>query len=214
MNQIGTLQRPGETRWGSHLNSVTSLLKMYNATSTEVLGITDNLCQALQRRSQDILNAMSLVLRMKDLKNVISFCETWELDFPNMNAQYIVGRSRNKKEDVTVEYHYRMDIFFATIDTQLQELKSKFNENVVELLTLSIALDPKEFFKLFAIDKICILVNKFNPEDFSQQEKESPAYELKHYELDIDSSYIDSSSFNSILRMYFFCYEDCEDSTS
>ncbi|KAK5824941.1 hypothetical protein PVK06_019733 [Gossypium arboreum] len=34
MNQIGTLQRPGETRWSSHLNSVTSLLKMYNATST------------------------------------------------------------------------------------------------------------------------------------------------------------------------------------
>ncbi|KAH1032688.1 hypothetical protein J1N35_044862, partial [Gossypium stocksii] len=94
MNKIGTLQRP-------------------------VLRITDNLCQALQRRSQDILNAMSLVLTTKDLiqklrddgwnellKNVISFCETWELDFPDMNAQYIVGRSRNKKEDVTVEHHY------------------------------------------------------------------------------------------------------------
>ncbi|TYI36023.1 hypothetical protein ES332_A03G114400v1 [Gossypium tomentosum] len=236
MNQIGTLQRPGETRWSSHLNSVTSLLKMYNATSTilenlkntgsnysqrgdahnaynrlrsfefifilhvmkEVLGITDNLCQALQRRSQDILNAMSLVLTTKDLiqklrddgwnellKNVISFCETSELDFPDMNAQYIVGRSRNKKEDVTVEHHYRVDIFFATIDTQLQELKSRFNENVVELLTLTTALDPKEFFKLFDIDKICILVNKFYPEDFSQQEKERLPYELKHYELDV-----------------------------
>ncbi|KAK5845612.1 hypothetical protein PVK06_001806 [Gossypium arboreum] len=34
INQIGTLQRPGETRRSSHLNSVTSLLKMYNATST------------------------------------------------------------------------------------------------------------------------------------------------------------------------------------
>ncbi|KAH1064725.1 hypothetical protein J1N35_029712 [Gossypium stocksii] len=105
MNQIGTLQCPGETRWSSCLNSVTSLLKMYNATSTilenlkntgsnysqqgdahntynrlisfefifilhmmkEVLGITDNLCQALQRRYQDVLNAMSLVLTMKDL---------------------------------------------------------------------------------------------------------------------------------------------------
>ncbi|TYI36761.1 hypothetical protein ES332_A03G164000v1 [Gossypium tomentosum] len=232
---IGTLQLPGETRWSSHLNSVTSLLKMYNATSTilenlknttsnysqrgdahnaynslrsfefifilhvmkEVLGITDKLCQALQRRSQDILNAMSLLLTTKDLiqklrddgwnellKNVISFCESSELDFPNMNAQYIVGRSHNKKEDVTVEHHYRVDIFFATIDTHLQELKSRFNENVVELLTLTIALDPKEFFKLFDIDKICILVNKFYPEYFSQQEKERLPYELKHYELD------------------------------
>ncbi|TYH12885.1 hypothetical protein ES288_A06G101500v1 [Gossypium darwinii] len=149
----------------------------------EVLGITDNLCQSVQRRSQDILNAMSLVLTTKDLiqklrddgwnellKNVISFCETSD---------------PNKKEDVTVEHHYRVDIFFATIDTQLQELKSRFNENVVELLTLTTALDPKEFFKLFDIDKICILVNKFYPEDFSQQEKERLPYELKHYELDV-----------------------------
>ncbi|XP_016690789.1 uncharacterized protein [Gossypium hirsutum] len=115
MNQIGTLQHPCETRWGSDLSSVTSLLKMYNATSTV---------------------------------------------FENMNAQYIVGRSRNKKEDVIVEHYYRVDIFFATIDTQLQELKSRFNEIVVKLLTLTKALDPKEFLKLFDIDKICILVNK------------------------------------------------------
>ncbi|KAL1150355.1 hypothetical protein V6Z11_A10G253100 [Gossypium hirsutum] len=236
MNQIGTLQRPGETRWSSHLNSVTSLLKMYNATSTilenlknttsnysqrgdahnaynrlrsfefifilhvmkKILGKTDNLCQALQRRSQDILNAMSLVLTTKDLiqklrddgwnellKNVISFCETSELDFPDMNAQYIVGRSRNKKEDVTVEHHYRVDIFFATIDTQLQELKSRFNENVVKLLTLTTALNPKEFFKLFDIDKICIL-------------KEGLSYELKHYELDVFSTASSERAFSAM----------------
>ncbi|KAK5825063.1 hypothetical protein PVK06_019865 [Gossypium arboreum] len=32
-------------------------------------------------------------------------------------------------------------------DTQLQELNSRFNKNVVKLLTLTTALDPKEFFK-------------------------------------------------------------------
>nr|KJB82357.1 hypothetical protein B456_013G192400 [Gossypium raimondii] len=164
----------------------------------EGLRVTDNLCQALQRCSQDILNAMSLVLTMKDLiqklrdggwnellKNVISFFETWELDFLDMNAQYILGRSHNKKEDVIVEHHYRVNLFFATINTQLQELKSRFNEHVVELLTLTTTLNPKEFFKLFDIDKISILVNKFYPEDFSQQEKESLPYELEHYELDV-----------------------------
>ncbi|KAK5824990.1 hypothetical protein PVK06_019792 [Gossypium arboreum] len=67
----------------------------------------------------------------------------------------------------------------------LQEFKSRFNKNVVDLLTLTTALDPKEFFKLFDIDKICILVNKFYPEEFSQQEKERLPYELKHYELDV-----------------------------
>nr|KJB21212.1 hypothetical protein B456_003G052500 [Gossypium raimondii] len=160
MNQIGTLQHLGETRWSSHLNSITILLTMYNATSTilenlkniapnhsqrgdahntynrlrsfefifilhmikEVLGVTDNLCQALQRRFQDILNVLSLVSTTKDLiqklrddgwdellKNVIYFCETWELDFPYMNAQYIMDRSHNKKEDVTLK-HYELDV--------------------------------------------------------------------------------------------------------
>ncbi|KAH1108339.1 hypothetical protein J1N35_012107 [Gossypium stocksii] len=91
-----------------------------------------------------------------------------------MNAQYIVGRSCNKKEDVTMEHHYRVDIFFATIDTQLQELKSRFSENVVEFLTLITTLDPKEFFMLF------VLSRRF----FSTKEKSLP-YELKHYELDV-----------------------------
>nr|KJB08851.1 hypothetical protein B456_001G108100 [Gossypium raimondii] len=122
-NQIDTLQCP-----------VTSLLTMYNATSTvlenlkntapnysqrgdahnaynklrsfefifilhlmkEVLGIIDNLCQALQRRSQDILNAMSLILTIKDSI-----------------------QNRNKKEDVIVKHHYRIDLSY--IDS------SKFN---------------------------------------------------------------------------------------
>ncbi|TYH02430.1 hypothetical protein ES288_A09G140000v1 [Gossypium darwinii] len=173
---IDTLQLPGETRWSSHLNSVTSLLKMYNASNTvlenlkntcsnysqrgdahnaynrlrsfefifilhmmkEVLGITDNFCQALQCRSQEILNAMSLVLTMKDSIQKLRDDEWNEL---------------SKNEDITVEHHYRVDIIFATIDTQLQELKSRFNKN-------------------------------FYPEDFSQQEKERLLYELKHYELD------------------------------
>ena len=31
--QIGTLQRPGDTRWSSHFNSICGLLHMYNATA-------------------------------------------------------------------------------------------------------------------------------------------------------------------------------------
>jgi hypothetical protein len=31
-NQIGTLQRPGDTRWSSHFNFVSSLIRMFHAT--------------------------------------------------------------------------------------------------------------------------------------------------------------------------------------
>ncbi|XP_071687235.1 uncharacterized protein [Rutidosis leptorrhynchoides] len=56
-------------------------------------------------------------------------------------------RSRSKKENVTVEHHYRVVVFFAAIDSQLQELNSRFNESMTELLQLSVALNPKKVKK-------------------------------------------------------------------
>lgn len=42
MNQIGTLQRAGDTRWSSHLRSLTSLLKMFSANWHVLLNIINN----------------------------------------------------------------------------------------------------------------------------------------------------------------------------
>ncbi|TYH57275.1 hypothetical protein ES332_D08G078300v1 [Gossypium tomentosum] len=116
-----------------------------------------------------ISTTKDLIQKLRDnewdelLNNVISFCNTWELDVLEMNARYIVGCGRKKKEDVTIEHRYRVDIYFAAIDNQLQELNHRFTEHIVEHLTLTISLDPKEFFKLFDIDKInCTLINKLD----------------------------------------------------
>ena len=105
VNQVGGLQRPGDSRWSSHFKSICSLIKMYGATCLvlgnialdeftysqrgdttfsfkllmsfdfafilhimkNVMRITDVLCQALQQKSQDILNAMHLVTTTKTL---------------------------------------------------------------------------------------------------------------------------------------------------
>jgi hypothetical protein len=102
-NQIRSLKRPGETRWGSHLGSICGLMDMFNPVSTvlqnlaadslaganhadgdtafnylitfkfvfilcmmrEILEITEQLDQALQRKSQDIVNAIRLVQTTK-----------------------------------------------------------------------------------------------------------------------------------------------------
>ena len=40
-NQIGTLQRAGDTRWSSHLKLVYSLIKMFSATCVVLLNIVD-----------------------------------------------------------------------------------------------------------------------------------------------------------------------------
>jgi hypothetical protein len=70
-----------------------------------------------------------------------------------------------------VEHHYHFDIFNTTIDFQLQELDSRFGEKEIELLTLSSALNPKDAYKSFKIDDICILAEKYYPLDFFEHEK-------------------------------------------
>ena len=72
----------------------------------EIMGITNILCQALQQHSQDLLNSMhlvsttkSLIQKLRDdgweslLASVISFCEQHEIDIPDMNACYKIGRA-------------------------------------------------------------------------------------------------------------------------
>ncbi|XP_015939586.1 uncharacterized protein LOC107465109 [Arachis duranensis] len=165
----------------------------------EIMGITDKLCQALQQKSQDILNAMhlvsstkSLIQQLKDsswgalLEKVSSFCNDHAIQIPDMGASFSdIIRSRRKKDVVTVEHHYRVDIFTSVIDFQLKELNSRFSEQATELLILSTSLDPKDAFKLFSVCNICNLAKNFYSLDFSEQEKIQLDYELQHYELDV-----------------------------
>ena len=75
---------------------------------------------------------------------VISFCKEHGLDVPDMNARYVArfGQSRHQQEDFRNEHYYKVNIFNAGIDSQLQELNYRFSEKAMELLTLSSALDP------------------------------------------------------------------------
>ncbi|XP_042414073.1 uncharacterized protein LOC122002799 [Zingiber officinale] len=189
LNQIGSLQRAGDTRWSSHLKSISSLIKMLSATCEVLLNIIDDGTTPAQRgdadaayKSQDILNAMHLVSSTKLLiqklrddgwdelvADVKSFCQTLSIPIPDFNAQYIArrGRARHQQDEITIDHHYRVDIFNVVIDSQLQELNIIFNDNTVELIILSSALDPREMHISFRIDDICRLVQKFYPKDFT-----------------------------------------------
>ncbi|XP_020702917.1 zinc finger MYM-type protein 1-like [Dendrobium catenatum] len=76
----------------------------------DILGITAELSQALQRKEQDIVNAMSLVQIckkrlqvMRDYKweefitKLTSFCEQHKIDIPDMNDRWVArGRPRRR----------------------------------------------------------------------------------------------------------------------
>ena len=80
-----------------------------------------------------------------------------------MNARYTKGRGRYRRQDndLTMEHHFRIDIFTVAINFQLQKLKSRFSELTTELVILNSTLNPKDAFRLFKIVHICNLVKKY-----------------------------------------------------
>ncbi|XP_060965689.1 uncharacterized protein LOC133034594 [Cannabis sativa] len=114
---------------------------------------------------------------------VKSFCEPVNIPVPDFNAHYTTkrGRSRGQQDAITVEHYYRVDLFNAVIDFQLQELNNKFNDSTVELLILSSALDPREMHISFRIDDICKLVQKFYPKDFTEYEMVQLRTQFEHF---------------------------------
>ncbi|KAI9160865.1 hypothetical protein LWI28_012255 [Acer negundo] len=174
------------------------------------------LCQALQLKSQDILNAMNLVsttkmilqkLRESEwdtfLESVVLFCERYEIDIPNMNAHHMEGtkRSCQQKDNITIEHYYHFSIFIAMIDYQLIELNNRFSKQTIELLTLSMALSPVDVFKSFDVNDICTLANKFYYEDFSKNDIEDLKRQLSHYRLDV----LGCSKFQNLASLSELC---------
>ncbi|KAK9705087.1 hypothetical protein RND81_07G033000 [Saponaria officinalis] len=165
----------------------------------QILGITNDLCQALQRKSQDILNDMHLVSNTKILiqnlrddgwenllQQVLLFCNNHDIEVPNMEDHYIYGRERFRQpKDRVTNLHYFRYVFIATIDSQLHELDFRFNDEMIELLSLSSSLDPKRKFQNFKADDIYKLVSKFYPADFTEQEKLNLKSQLDLFLLEI-----------------------------
>ncbi|CAL8168739.1 unnamed protein product [Prunus armeniaca] len=54
INQIGSLQCASDTRWGSHLKSIASLVNMFSATCTVLINIIDNGTTYSQRGDADV----------------------------------------------------------------------------------------------------------------------------------------------------------------
>ncbi|KAL4279949.1 hypothetical protein GQ457_03G014970 [Hibiscus cannabinus] len=94
----------------------------------DLLSITDDISQALQRKSQDILYLKRFKDDMVELLKLSS-----SLDPRN------VGNC------------YHVDIFLSVIDSQIHEMNVRFKDDMVELLKLSSSLDPRNGYKSFSL---------------------------------------------------------------
>ncbi|XP_050150535.1 uncharacterized protein LOC126625502 [Malus sylvestris] len=128
-----------------------------------ILGITNELSQALQKKDQDIVNAMALVevckQRLQSLKDndfgnlfldVERFCEEHDIIIPNKeDLHFVPGKSRHKAPKTTNFHYYCVDLYFQVLVLQLKELIDRFNEVNTELLLCMACLSPVNNFAFF-----------------------------------------------------------------
>ena len=75
---------------------------------------------------------------------MLRFCEKRDLSAPDLSTEFSEGRCRHQPSQITIEHHYHFDIFNEVIDFQFQKLNNRFNVQAMDLLKLSMALDPRE----------------------------------------------------------------------
>nr|XP_028961687.1 zinc finger MYM-type protein 1-like [Malus domestica] len=149
-----------------------------------ILGITNDLSQALQKNHQEIVNAMALVNTCKEqllymrndegfdllVDKVSSFCVQHHIEIINMDEAYVAqGRSRRNTHKKTNRHRYKVELFFVVIDSQLTELNDRFNETSTELLICLASLSPNDSFIAFNKEKLLRLAQLY-PQDFTKQD--------------------------------------------
>ncbi|XP_021306313.1 uncharacterized protein LOC8155504 [Sorghum bicolor] len=166
--------------------------------ASNMRGITNTLCLALQCKDQDIVNAINCVratrcqldeLRRekweKLIDDVYGFCEKKDISKLEMEDEYIDPKKRRHKSGITNKHYYQVDCFNNIIDWLLQELDSRFNETSSQLLVCSASFSPRDSFCDFSVDKLLSLA-KLYPHDFDFGDLRDLSNELGLYISDDD----------------------------
>ncbi|CAM8908080.1 unnamed protein product [Rhodiola kirilowii] len=142
-----------------------------------VLGLTSVLSQFLQKRDQNIIEAVSLINNTKArlivlrengwhelLDGVKNFCAKNGTSILNMEDK--VQSCFRWSDANTNDSHFRINIYYQVIDRIGQEMQNHFSESTTELLTCIRCLDPKKSFSNFNKTKIIRLAELY-PREFS-----------------------------------------------
>ena len=99
-------------------------------------------------------------------KRVKSFCDKNQIKVPNMDKEVNArGTSARRRQKVTNMHFYHVEIFLAAIDAILTEMNHRFSEVSSELLVCMAALNPRNSFSSFDVDKLVRLAEIY-AEDF------------------------------------------------
>ncbi|XP_060210282.1 uncharacterized protein LOC132637161 [Lycium barbarum] len=231
LNQELGLQRPGDTRWGSHFKTVRNFISLFSSIvhvlgvlaneganyhekamtkslvedirsyefiymlhlMLKILAITYDLNMALQRKDQDIVSAMKLVVFTKRklqsmresewnslVEDVSLFCEKNGIMIPEMNEKYGLGKSKRKSSSVIYSHHLRVEVFYAVIDLQFSELNNRFSEVNTDLLLGMASLSPENSFANYDKNRIMKLATYY-PNEFGASKLDDLSFDLDNY---------------------------------
>ncbi|KAK4716817.1 hypothetical protein R3W88_015155 [Solanum pinnatisectum] len=228
LHQERGLQRPGDTRWGSHFKTLDSFIVIFSSivhvlemielegsTSSDrnqaeylltkiktfkfifvlhlmlkVLAMSNELNMILQKKDQDIVNAVEFLnitkKRLQDMRengweslldDVSSFCDVHDILIPKLDESYFPGKSKRKSSGVSYAHHLCVEVFFVVIDVQLQELNDRFDVVSSDLLLGMGSLNPVNSFCNFDEGKIMTLA-KCYPSEFDDGKIRDLSYQL------------------------------------
>jgi hypothetical protein len=111
-NQSCTLQRDGDTRWGSHFNSICSLLKMHTSTSIVLNNISEGGGNFSQRAEAEkaylTLNSFEFAFTLHFMKQIMEItdllCKALQQksqDIVNANAMHLVSTTKSLLQDLS-----------------------------------------------------------------------------------------------------------------
>ncbi|XP_030949843.1 zinc finger MYM-type protein 1-like, partial [Quercus lobata] len=103
-NQIGTLQQAGDTRWGSHFQSICSLIKMFDATCKVINTISEEGANYKQRGDAEgayqVLTSFEFILILHLMKEIMGItnvlCQALQQQSQDLlNAMHLVSTTKS-----------------------------------------------------------------------------------------------------------------------
>ncbi|XP_058783059.1 uncharacterized protein LOC131657710 [Vicia villosa] len=160
----------------------------------EILSLTNNLSQSLQKGDQDIVHAMELVQICKKklqefrddgwetlYKQVVASCGNVEIDVPDMESRYVKDKKSKRLAPFVTNFHYfKNDCFLHVIDVVLKELNDRFTPENIELINCVACLSPCYSFESFDVKSLVRLARLY-PNDFEDLTDKELSSELETY---------------------------------
>ncbi|KAJ9545337.1 hypothetical protein OSB04_025044 [Centaurea solstitialis] len=158
-----------------------------------IFGLANSLSQALQRKDQDILEAVSLIQTTKDqlqmlrengfdelVEKCYSLCDKHNIVKLDMEEGYVNPKNPRKRMNISNRHYYNFDIFNTVLDMQIREFDDRFCETSTELLQNMAALNPRNSFSEFNKERL-LKLSEMYPCDFNDKEKIILEHELDVY---------------------------------